>query len=112
MTECAVRTEPDARIPRIVIPEYETYPRVVLLDDKLIVFRCDQYVSAFPRCVARTPSGERCGANLPTCGRVTVQIVGTDATVEASTSPLPKCFIRQRCHKHVHGGGEDVIPPA
>lgn len=108
-----VMAEIDERVPRIVGWEYETFPRIFQVDDQLIVFRCDQYVSTMPQCVARMPSGERCNADLLSCGHSTIQIVGTDASVEAALSPLPSdCFTRQRCPAHVYSGGEDAVKPA
>jgi hypothetical protein len=106
-----VTAEADERIPPVVAPEYETYPRVYWVNDHLIVFRCDQYTSAIPKCVARMPSGERCNGNLPECGFAVIQIVGSDASVEAGITSQPDCLIRQRCPEHVHSGGEDILPP-
>lgn len=107
-----VSVELDERVPRIIIPNYETYPRVYWVDDRLIVFRCDQDVSACPQCVARMPSGDRCNARLPECGLAAIQIVGSDAGVQAAITSQPDCFIRQRCPAHARSDGEDVIPPA
>jgi hypothetical protein len=111
-----VATEVDERIPHVVEPnDYaEIYLRVAQVDDRLIVFRYryGHISSLAPRCVARTPSGERCDAELPYCASSAIQIVGTDATVTAHISPLPAdCFMRQRCPAHVNADGEDAIRP-
>lgn len=96
-------------------PHDDTYPTVVQVDDRLIVFRSGYGpgMSHHPQCVARTPSGERCGADLPFCGTIVIQILGTDAAVYARVSPLPaECFTRQRCPAHVNSSGEDAAAPA
>lgn len=108
----AAPPERDVRIPPIVPPEYEAYPRVVLLGDQLIIFRTNHYVSCALYCVARLPSGERCATYLTECGMIQVAIVGTDAQVSAGVSSLPdECYTRQRCLAHVHSGGDDVVAP-
>lgn len=107
-----VRPGRDERIPPLSIPNYRSHPIVMLLGEQMIVFRLDTHASASPRCVAWVPSGGRCPFVLPGCGTVTVHVVGTDATVEATTSSLSaECFLRQRCPDHVGEDGEDTVSP-
>lgn len=106
-----IAAEVDERVPPIVIPEYESYPHVYWVNDRLIIFRDDMHITAVPQCVARLPSGDRCAEELPFCGFSVIQVVGSDASVEARITSRPDCHIRQRCPEHVQSGGEDVVPP-